>query len=192
MEREIVHLGAEVLRRKAKPARRVDATVRKLIADLLETMEAHDGLGLAAPQIGVSRRVIVAHDGECEPVALVDPQIRARRGSETGLEGCLSIPGLQGNVRRARQITVTGLDRNGRTVTIEACDLLARVLQHEVDHLNGVLFIDHTKDIWWLERAGDEEDAEPRRVPTTRAEVEAYFAAEHAAAECEQAEAAGS
>lgn len=174
MEREIVYLGEDVLRRRARPVKKVTPATRRLIDDLLETMRAHDGLGLAAPQIGVSRRVIVAHDGDSEPVALVDPQIKSKRGSETGVEGCLSMPGLQGHVKRALKIVVSGLDRTGRTVTIEAEDLLARVLQHEIDHLNGVLFIDHTDDIWWLE--ADSEDDKVRRVPTTVPEVEAEFA----------------
>jgi peptide deformylase len=182
--REIVMLGEPVLRAKAKPVKAVDAATRRLIDDLVQTMDQADGLGLAAPQIGVGKRVVVCRD-EDRVLALVNPRIEARRGRETGVEGCLSMPGLQGNVPRAKVVTVSGLDRAGRTVSYEADGLLARVFQHEIDHLNGALFIDHTRDLWWLERVGDEDDDEEeaddehvqlQRVPTTLREVESWFA----------------
>lgn len=187
-------MGEEVLRRKAKPVKAVDATVRRLIDDLVETMIAADGLGLAAPQIGVSKRVFVAREGD-RLYALVNPQIVARRGKDVGVEGCLSMPGLQGNVARAKEVTIRGLDRAGREVQHEVSGLTARCFQHEFDHLNGVLYVDHTKDLWWLEAAeegsrvdlpeGEEEaesfeDEDGRsvrivRVPTTLSEAEAWF-----------------
>jgi peptide deformylase len=187
-----VLLGDEVLRRRAKPVKTVDAAVRRLIDDLVDTMQDAEGLGLAAPQIGVAKRVFVARDGD-SVVVLVNPQVRAKSGHDVGVEGCLSMPGLQGNVRRAKELTISALDRSGRTVTYEAEGLLARIFQHEFDHLNGVLFIDHTRDLWWLEEVepGEEiddeeedtdavEDAEEhrihlRRVPTTLSEVHEYF-----------------
>lgn len=200
MRRRIVLMGEEILRQKAKPVKVVDASVRRLIDDLTETMHAADGLGLAAPQIGVGRRVFVARDGD-RLYALVNPQIVARRGKEVGVEGCLSMPGLQGNVQRAKEVTIRGLDRAGREVQYEVSGLTARCFQHEFDHLNGVLYVDHTKDLWWLEEAeqgakvelpeGDEEadhfeDEDGRRVivvrvPTTLAEAEAWFHEEIAA-----------
>lgn len=190
MRRRIIYYGEPALRQKSKPVKEVDAQIRRLVADLIETMRAADGVGLAAPQVDILRRVIVAHDGECEPFGLINPRIVARRGRLEGVEGCLSIPGLQGMVPRARWVEVAALDIAGRTVRIEAEDLLARVLQHEIDHLNGVLFVDHTRDIWWLEEVdeGEDEETSVRRVPTDLAEVERHFAALRA----ERAEAAGS
>ncbi|MBI2299792.1 MAG: peptide deformylase [Armatimonadetes bacterium] len=182
MRREIVLYGDPVLRQRCKPVSGVDGRTQRLIDDMLETMRAAEGLGLAAPQVAVARRVLVAHDGDCEPIALVNPTIRHRAGRVDRTEGCLSLPGLQGSVTRARKVVVSGLDRAGRAVTIEAEDLLARVFQHEIDHLNGVLFVDHTQDLWWLDVDDDaptDEDGHPvmQRVPTTLADVEAHFAA---------------
>ena len=180
MVREIVLLGEEVLRRKAKPVKAVDASIRKLIDDMTETMHDADGVGLAAPQVSVAKRVIVVHDGECEPFALVNPRIVAQRGRKEGVEGCLSMPGLQGMVPRARELEVSALDLAGRTIKLAAEGFLARVIQHEIDHLNGVLFIDHTDELWWLEQVEGEldEDGDPvlERVPATLPEIEAHFA----------------
>lgn len=182
MVRDIVLLGESVLRRKSKPVRAVDAAVRRLIDDLLATVAEAHGLGLAAPQVGVARRVIVAHDGEIDPLVLVNPRIIKRSGRDTGTEGCLSMPGLYGSVPRSKTLVVEALDRAGRTVTIEAEGLLARCIQHEIDHLNGVLFIDHAESLWWLEEVdgdaeGESDGEEPgvRRVPTQTDEVVEYF-----------------
>jgi len=189
LRRDIVLLGDEVLRRKAKPVPAVDGPVRRLMDDLIETMHASHGLGLAAPQLGVAKRVIVAWDGECDVLALANPQIKKRSGRQTGSEGCLSMPGLYGTVSRARKVVVTGLDRAGRTVVVEAEGLLARALQHEIDHLNGDLFIDLAEDLWWTvavqpgERIDDEEVEEEedgtrfREIETTVDEAIAHFAA---------------
>ncbi len=182
MVRDIVLLGESVLRRKSKPVRAVDAAVRRLIDDLLATVAEAHGLGLAAPQVGVARRVIVAHDGEIDPLVLVNPRIIKRSGRDTGTEGCLSMPGLYGLVPRSKTLVVEALDRAGRTVTIEAEGLLARCIQHEIDHLNGVLFIDHAESLWWLEEVDGDAEGEPegeepgvRRVPTTTDDVVEYF-----------------
>lgn len=182
MVRDIVLLGESVLRRKSKPVRAVDAAVRRLIDDLLATVAEAHGLGLAAPQVGVARRVIVAHDGEIDPLVLVNPRILKRSGRDTGTEGCLSMPGLYGLVPRSKTLVVEALDRAGRTVTIEAEGLLARCIQHEIDHLNGVLFIDHAESLWWLEEVDGDAEGEPegeepgvRRVPTTTDDVVEYF-----------------
>jgi peptide deformylase len=112
---------------------------------MLETMYAAEGIGLAAPQVGVSTRLFVMdiRDPEIEPRALINPVIVARSGSESGEEGCLSLPGLVGEVERSASIVVEALDLQGKPVRIEASGLHARCIQHEIDHLDGVLFIDH-------------------------------------------------
>ena len=111
------------------------------MADLLASMRRAGGIGLAAPQIGVSRRVIVADIG-AGPIAVVNPRVRRRRGRQVGVEGCLSIPGVYGDVVRARYIEVDGRNQRGRRMVVKSADHMARVLQHEIDHLNGVLVTD--------------------------------------------------
>lgn len=184
MRREIVLLGDEVLRRKAKPVSAVDGSVRKLVDDMVDTMKAADGLGLAAPQVGVAKRVFVARDDD-QLLVLINPLIVRRRGHETGVEGCLSMPGLQGNVSRAKSVIVSGLDRSGRQVTYEVEGLTARCFQHEIDHLNGVLFTDHTRDLWWVEYVPGETEDDERvvRTPTNIAEITQHFAAQRGAAQ---------
>jgi len=143
--REIRILGDPVLRTPAEPVAEVDDEVRQLIDDMLETMYDADGVGLAAPQVGVSRRVIVidVREPDVAPFALVNPVIVERADEvERGEEGCLSIPGLRDIVERSAKVVVEGLDRDGLPRRIEAEGLLARALQHEVDHLDGILFID--------------------------------------------------
>lgn len=124
----------------------MDDKVRELVRDMFETMHAASGVGLAAPQIGVGRRVIVVDvspvETESPPLALVNPEIVERSGSVEGMEGCLSVPGVEGMVPRAEFVLVRGLDPQGQPVRIRATGFLARALQHEIDHLDGVLFID--------------------------------------------------
>lgn len=132
-----------VLREPAAAVVTMDDSVRKLIADMAETMKAAPGVGLAAPQVGVQRRVLVYCIGLEEPLrALVNAEIVERSGSVVAEEGCLSIPELAYPVDRAERITVRGLDGEGELVTYEVEDFEARVVQHEVDHLDGVLFLD--------------------------------------------------
>jgi peptide deformylase len=113
---------------------------------MFETMYASNGIGLAAPQIGVGKRVIVVDvspvDEEAVPIALVNPEIAGKQGWVEGMEGCLSIPGVEGQVMRHESVVVRGRNESGAPVTVEARGLLARALQHEIDHLEGVLFID--------------------------------------------------
>jgi peptide deformylase len=132
---------AAVLRRRSRPVPVVDRTIRHLVADMLVSMRMAEGVGLAAPQIGVSLRVVVA-DAGTGPLAIVNPRVRRRQGSQVGIEGCLSIPGVYVDVRRAQRIEVEGRSLRGRRVVVRSRDLLARVLLHEIDHLNGVLIID--------------------------------------------------
>ena len=138
--------GDPVLRQKAREVAGVDETVRLLIEDLRETMKAYNGVGLAANQIGVAQRVLVVDvpvdDEHRVQLALVNPTVHHRSGTETGEEGCLSIPGIWEDVTRARKVVVEGLDETGKKVSIPAEGYLARALQHEVDHLDGVLFVD--------------------------------------------------
>jgi peptide deformylase len=146
MIRPVRMYGDPVLRQKALPVAEVDDTVRELIADMRETMHAYHGVGLAGNQIGVLQRVLVidipVDDEKRVRVALVNPVIDRKEGTETGEEGCLSIPGLYEDVRRARQIRVRALDEDGKPIEFTAEGYLARAVQHEVDHLDGVLFVD--------------------------------------------------
>lgn len=139
-------LGSSVLRKPAAEVGEIDDGLRTLIGDMFETMYRAEGIGLAGPQIGVSRRVIVVDvpEGGREPFALVNPRV-VERGSERekGEEGCLSIPGVSALVERVNRVVVEGLDDTGHPVRIEADGLLGRCLLHEIDHLDGVLFIDH-------------------------------------------------
>src|SRR5512142_994471 len=143
--REIRIMGDPVLRQKAEPLAAVSEETRQLIRDMFETMYEADGVGLAAPQVGVSQRVIVIdpHEQDVKPFGLVNPVIvEFAKDLERGEEGCLSIPGLKDIVERPAAVVVEGLDVDGKALRIEAKGLLARVLQHEVDHLDGVLFLD--------------------------------------------------
>ena len=135
--------GDPVLREPAGPVESFDAGLRRLSEDMIETMRQAPGVGLAAPQVGRSIRLIVFDIGdEVGARALANPVLRNEWGEQIGDEGCLSVPGLYYPVRRAQKVWAEGVDVDGHQVTIEGEDLLARVLQHEVDHLNGVLFID--------------------------------------------------
>jgi len=138
--------GDPVLRQKAEPVERFDDELAALIEDMRQTMKAYEGVGLAANQVGILQRVLVVDvpldDGSRARHTLVNPVIVERSGTETGEEGCLSIPGVYEDVVRSRQVRVTGHDERGQPVEVQAEDFLARALQHEIDHLDGVLFID--------------------------------------------------
>ena len=139
-------LGSPVLRQQAAPVARVDDVVRQLVDDLLETMRAAKGVGLAANQIGVARRVAVVDIGEEDPppLVLINPVILERGDEqETAEEGCLSIPEIFGDVERPARVVVEALDRDGKKFRAEAHGYKARAIQHEIDHLDGILFLDH-------------------------------------------------
>lgn len=142
----IVKNGDPVLRKTAKEVKVVDDTVHSLIANMADTMYAAQGVGLAAPQVGRSKRVIVVDVGS-GLYALVNPVITASAGEQDGPEGCLSCPGTAGNVLRAERVTISALDQDGKPVIIEAEGYLARAFQHEIDHLNGVLYLDKATDV---------------------------------------------
>jgi peptide deformylase len=140
--------GDATLRRKAAPIPAITPEVRELIADMIETMYDQVGIGLAAPQVGLSVRLMIVDDnagGGARP--LVNPVITARRGGVVAEEGCLSIPGIFAPVERAEWVQVEALDGEGKPLTLEASGLLARVIQHEIDHLDGILFIDRLNTV---------------------------------------------
>ncbi|MBC7076607.1 MAG: peptide deformylase [Syntrophomonadaceae bacterium] len=138
---QVVTLPDNILRAKALPVRKINSGVLRVLDNMRDTMYAFDGIGLAAPQIGISKRIIVVDTGD-NLIEMVNPEIIYGEGEQTGSEGCLSVPNVVGLVKRAKKVTVKGLNRKGEEVNIEASDLLARVFQHEIDHLDGVLFID--------------------------------------------------
>jgi len=146
MRRNILVYPDPFLARKSVPVTAVDDRVRTLIRDMFETMYSAEGVGLAAPQVGVGKRVIVLDvspvDENVPPMAIVNPEIVERKGSVSGEEGCLSVPGVQGEVCRAETVVVRGLDGEGKPLQLQAGGILSRALQHEIDHLDGVLFID--------------------------------------------------
>lgn len=139
-------LGSPMLRQRAAPVAQVDDAVRQLVDDLFETMRAAKGVGLAANQLGVARRVAVVDTGEQEPppLVLINPVVVQHSNDvETAEEGCLSIPEIYGDVERPLGITVEALDRDGRPYRLDVRGYKARAIQHEIDHLDGVLFLDH-------------------------------------------------
>ena len=133
--------GAPVLKEKCRPVEHVDGKLRKLLDDMLETMYKANGIGLAAPQVGDPIRMVVIDIGE-GPLELINPVITARFGSEVDSEGCLSVPDIFGEVERAAKITVEYTNRFNKKRKLHAEKLLARCIQHEIDHLDGILFID--------------------------------------------------
>jgi peptide deformylase len=134
-----------VLRQKAKRVSRLDKSIQRLIDDMVETMQQANGVGLAAPQVGVPLRVIVLQMPEEEPMAIINPEIVKRLGEQEVNEGCLSVPGYFGEIKRSASVTVKGRDRQGKVIRIKATGLMAEALEHEIDHLNGTLYIDHVE-----------------------------------------------
>jgi len=157
--RQIVTLPNEVLRRKARKRSDFGPELQTLVDDMVETMRQAPGVGLAAPQVGISERIIVVEYGEEDEdgeeispkklFAVINPEItRASKEMAVGTEGCLSVPGVVGDVERHEAITVKGLNRRGQPVTVKADGWLARIFQHEIDHLDGVIFVDRAQKVW--------------------------------------------
>jgi len=140
--RDLHLLGSPVLRTRSRNVETVDEDMRRFITDLFETMDAAKGIGLAANQVGVPRRVAVV-DAEGTRFAMVNPVITSAEGRARAEEGCLSIPELYGDVTRAERIVLEAIDEEGQRFTLEAQGLVARCIQHEIDHLDGILFVDH-------------------------------------------------
>jgi len=147
-----------VLRRKAKRVSHVDKSLNRLIDDMIETMYQASGAGLAAPQVGVSLKIAVIGIPEEEVIVLVNPELVKKSGERVVIEGCLSVPGYRGEIKRSEKVTVKALNRNGKAFRIKADDLLAEVLEHEIDHLNGVLYIDHLESTEKLEKIEMDQD----------------------------------
>lgn len=139
--RKIVKLGDDTLRKSCKPQEKFDLRLWTLLKDMADTMYKADGVGLAAPQVGILRRVVVIDVGD-GLVELINPRIVSAEGEQCGREGCLSLPGRQGVVTRPRKVTVEAQDRRGRPIEVVGEDFFARALCHELDHLDGVLYID--------------------------------------------------
>ena len=178
--RKIVTVPTPVLREKAKPVRQITPDIETLIDDMIETMREAPGVGLAAPQVGVGMQVIVVEyaegsendepdaDGDTEPepkpkklYAVINPEItRQSKETELGNEGCLSIPDYMGEVERYNIVTVKGLDRHGKSFKLKAKGWMARIFQHEIDHINGVLFIDRSEKVWKIEPEEEQEASE--------------------------------
>jgi len=133
--------GDEILRKKSKKVDDINSRILTLIEDMKETMYAADGVGLAAPQVGILKRIVVIDVGD-GPIVLINPEIIKKEGSQVDFEGCFSIPGEQGKVERPFRVTARALNENGEEIEIVGEELLARAICHEVDHLDGVLFID--------------------------------------------------
>ena len=158
--RPILQFGEPVLREKTKRVSRIDISVVKLLDDLAETMLAAPGLGLAAPQIGVPLRVCVVKGEENQIWGLVNPTIVKGSGEQVGYEGCLSYPGWVGEVTRMETVVVKGLNRHGREIRVKSSGLTACAFQHELDHLDGVLFIDRLTSPDTLQRVEEVEQQE--------------------------------
>ncbi len=141
--RTMRHLPDSVLRQKAKRVSAIDSSIRRLIDDMEETMQQANGVGLAAPQVGVSLRVVVVQIPGEEPITIINPKIVKRAGEREVTEGCLSIPGYAGEIKRSISVTVKGQNRQGKAIRLKGTELMAEALEHELDHLNGILYIDH-------------------------------------------------
>ena len=159
-ERPVVKIPNEVLRTVAPEVAKVTKKTEQLIDSMIRIMKKANGIGLAAPQVGVSTRVIIIATEEMKPLALINPKIIKSEGSYTGEEGCLSIPGIYGDVTRPEFVTVQALDRQGKQREFELEGMAAKVLQHEVDHLDGILFVDKVdlKTLHWNHPAKPAED----------------------------------
>jgi len=144
---EIKKYGDPVLREKALKVEEITPKINKLIDDMIETMYASLGAGLAAPQIGISKRIIIIDDEDDGLLVLINPVLIKKEGKVNEEEGCLSVPGIYSNVERYETVTVEGLDRNGEKIRIKKDGLMGKALQHEIDHLEGLLFIDRISKI---------------------------------------------
>ena len=144
-----------VLRQKARRVTKIDGSIQKLIDDMIDTMRAASGVGLAAPQIGASLRITVIEIPGEEVITLINPEVIKRQGERVVEEACLSVPGYQGEIKRSLMVKVKAQDRQGKEIRLKGGELLAQALEHETDHLNGTLYIDHVESqdkLWKLAR----------------------------------------
>jgi peptide deformylase len=133
------------LRQKAKRVSAIDSSIQRLIDDMIKTMQEVNGVGLAAPQVGVPLRVIVIQMPGGQPMTIINPEVVEHSGEQEVTEGCLSVPGYFGEIKRSAQVVVKGRDRQRKRIKVRASGLMAEALEHEIDHLNGVLYIDHVE-----------------------------------------------
>lgn len=147
-----------ILRKKSKQVEKVDERIKNIIKDMFDTMYKYDGVGLSAPQIGILRRIIVVDTREKdEKFAIINPEIEKVEGKKEYTEGCLSFPDVYGKVERPKKAIIRGLDENGKSIRIKAEDILAEAILHEIDHLNGILFIDMVKKGSLEKQIGDDD-----------------------------------
>lgn len=144
---KIVKVGDDILRKRCRPVEEITPKVLRLLDDMAETMRAAQGVGLAAPQVGILRRIVVIETEEGNLIELINPKIVAYAGEQEGSEGCLSVPNKWGTVKRPMHVTVRALNRKGEEFEITGSELLARAFCHEIDHLDGKLYIDIATDI---------------------------------------------
>lgn len=144
---EIRKAGDKVLKEQSAPVERIDRKIKRLLDDMAQTMYEAEGVGLAAPQVGVSLRIVVIDTGD-GLIELINPVIAGVEGTMCGTEGCLSIPGVFGDVERSAKVTVEAVNREGKKFRVTGAGMLARALQHEIDHLEGVLFIERAQTIF--------------------------------------------
>ena len=178
----IVKYPDPVLRKKAARVERVTPEMQSFIAEMQSIMREANGVGLAAPQLGISLRIVVIEVDD-EQTVLINPQITREDGQQTGAEGCLSLPGLHGEVTRAQRVTVTALNARGKKITLSGDGLWARAVQHELDHLDGILFIDRVDPatLYWATGDVDDEGHYVTR-DTTLEEAVRFFTQEAALA----------
>jgi peptide deformylase len=158
----VITMDSPILHRKAKKVKNIDNSIQKLIDDMVETMRHVNGVGLAAPQVGVPLQVVVIQlPDEEEVLTLINPEmVKKSEESEMMTEGCLSLPGYRAEVKRSTLVTVKGRDRQGKLVRIKGEELLAQVLQHEIDHINGVVYVDHLGSLDELHKVEAKDEAE--------------------------------
>ena len=161
--------GVGILRQTSRPVLKVTEDVAELVGQMERIMRAANGVGLAAPQLGILQRIFVYDSGDGFQ-AIINPKILQRKGEQIGVEGCLSIPGLQGDVSRAEEVVVKGLDQYGKPIRIRGEGLTARVIQHENDHLDGVLFIDRADPttLHWITASDEDDEDSESDLPQTR------------------------
>ena len=167
---KLVTYGSKILRKKAGSIEVVTEDIRRLGKEMLEAMYTEGGVGLAAPQVGISKRILVLDgtsvDPAIQPMVLINPEISNQQGEEVGKERCLSLPGIEIDVKRAEKIHVKAEDLDGKTQEFDAKGFFARIIQHETDHLNGILLLDYLKPmerilaIWKLRKRGRKDDAQ--------------------------------
>ena len=156
--RKILTQGDSALEKVCRPVEKFDRKLHWLLDDMKETLEASGGVGLAAPQVGILRRVVIVVDEQDQRIELVNPGIIHQEGEQDGMEGCLSVPGMYGKVVRPNFVTVRAQDRNGNTFEVSGEEMVARCFCHETEHLDGHLFVEHTDRLYTLEELEDMEE----------------------------------